>query len=153
MHGHQPQWAYKNWISHLLNRVNTITKCEERCTKAHHRHSAQHRVAYKNEPTILAWDVINEPTLTANFDRNRNVAVGTTLTTWINDMIGHIRRLQAKQLVFVGDVRCSISYPALLESVCRLGSATMPSRGFRMALSTLASAGITQGPMCAGAQL
>lgn len=84
------QTAYKNWVSYLLNRVNTLTN-----------------VAYKNEPTILAWDLMNEPTLTNGYDATRGVAVGSTLRTWVNEMTAHVRTtLQAKQLVFVGDVRC-----------------------------------------------
>lgn len=84
-----PQTAYKNWISYLLNRVNIYTG-----------------VAYKNEPTILAWNVINEPTLAPGFDRSRGLAPGRILAAWVSEMIGHIRNtLKAKQLVFVGDVR------------------------------------------------
>ena len=35
---------YKAWISHLLNHVNSITG-----------------IAYKNDPTIMTWELANEP--------------------------------------------------------------------------------------------
>lgn len=107
----QPQWAYKRWISYLLNRVNVYTK-----------------VAYKNEPTILAWNVINEPTISYQFDKKRGLPTGSTLRTWVNDMIEHIRvKEQAKQLVFVGDVR-GYAVEILLQQMLlnRSGSAPMP---------------------------
>jgi mannan endo-1,4-beta-mannosidase len=37
------QW-YKDWIAHLLNRVNTYNG-----------------IAYKNDPTIMTWELGNEP--------------------------------------------------------------------------------------------
>jgi mannan endo-1,4-beta-mannosidase len=36
--------AYKNWISHLLNRENTYNG-----------------LLYKNDPTIFGWELANEP--------------------------------------------------------------------------------------------
>lgn len=76
-------------MSYLLNRVNTITN-----------------IKYKDDPTILGWDVMNEPTLAAGFDASRGLAVGTTLRNWVSEMIGHVRAQGARQLVFAGDVRC-----------------------------------------------
>ena len=37
---------YKDWVSHVLNRVNPLTK-----------------IAYKDDPTIFAWELMNEPNI------------------------------------------------------------------------------------------
>jgi len=36
--------AYKNFISHVLNRINTVTE-----------------IQYKNDPHVFGWEIINEP--------------------------------------------------------------------------------------------
>ena len=96
------QTAYKNWVSYLLNRVNTITN-----------------VAYKNEPTILAWNLMNEPTIANGFDTSRGVAVGTTLRNWVSEMVGFMKgsTVQAKQLILAGDVRRGCR--CIVECMCR----------------------------------
>lgn len=83
------QDAYKKWVSFLLNRVNTVNKRQ-----------------YKSDPTILAWDLLNEPATVAGFDSYRKLAPGTTLKNWVEEMLVFVKQqLKPKQLVFVGDVR------------------------------------------------
>ena len=77
---------YKNWISHMLNRVNTITG-----------------VAYKDDPTIMTWELANEPRCLSG-DLPRSPDCDTKrLTAWADEMSGHIKSAAPNQLVSVGD--------------------------------------------------
>ncbi|HEX6684606.1 MAG TPA: cellulase family glycosylhydrolase [Candidatus Limnocylindrales bacterium] len=78
---------YQTWITHLLNRVNVYTG-----------------VAYKNDPTVMAWELGNEPRcLSAGiFPRSPNCTTGT-LIEWADVMTRHIKSVDRKHLVGVGD--------------------------------------------------
>ena len=80
------QW-YKNWISHVLNRTNTITG-----------------VKYKDDPTIMTWELGNEPRcLSAGaYARSDNCTTGT-LTSWADQMSTYVKSLDRNHLVSVGD--------------------------------------------------
>src|SRR5262249_1137776 len=80
------QW-YKNWIAHLLNRVNTYNG-----------------IAYKNDPTIMTWELGNEPRcLSAGaYPRSPNCTT-QTLIAWADEMSTYIKSVDAKHLVSVGD--------------------------------------------------
>jgi mannan endo-1,4-beta-mannosidase len=66
---------YKDWASHVLNRVNSITG-----------------VRYKDDPTIFAWDLMNEPEISSV-----PLAQG-----WYQEMASHIKTQGARQLVTTG---------------------------------------------------
>ena len=71
--------AYEAWLSHLVLRVNSLTGR-----------------AYRDDPTIFAWELGNEP---------RGVA-GTPsalLTSWAADMSHYLKSLDPNHLVAVGD--------------------------------------------------
>lgn len=71
--------AYQAWLSHLVLRVNSVTGR-----------------AYRDDPTIFAWELGNEP---------RGIA-GTpsaVLTRWAADMSGYLKALDPNHLVAVGD--------------------------------------------------
>jgi mannan endo-1,4-beta-mannosidase len=79
--------SYKAWTSHLLNRVNRYTGTR-----------------YADEPAIMAWELINEPSCyggeafpaTASCHR-------TQIEQWIAEMSAHVKALAPRQLVAVGD--------------------------------------------------
>jgi len=79
--------AYKDWVTYLLNRVNTLTG-----------------VAYKDDPTVFAWELANEPRIrnytksdaTEGWDRD-------TITQWAKEMAAHVRSIDPNHLIAVGD--------------------------------------------------
>ena len=81
------QW-YKNWISHLLNHVNTITG-----------------VAYKDDPTIMTWELANEPRCVGGnptaFPRSANCTT-STITGWASEMSAYIKSIDHKHLTSSG---------------------------------------------------
>jgi mannan endo-1,4-beta-mannosidase len=78
---------YKNWIAHLLNRVNTYSG-----------------IAYKNDSTIMTWELGNEPRcLSAGaYPRSPNCTT-QTLTAWADEMSTYIKSIDDQHLVSVGD--------------------------------------------------
>jgi mannan endo-1,4-beta-mannosidase len=80
------QW-YKDWIAHVLNRTNSYTG-----------------IAYKHDPTIMTWELGNEPRcLSAGaYPRSPNCTT-QTLTDWADEMSTHIKSVDPLHLVSVGD--------------------------------------------------
>ncbi|XP_074272755.1 mannan endo-1,4-beta-mannosidase 7-like [Silene latifolia] len=69
---------YKNHIKNVLTRVNTITK-----------------VAYKDEPTIMAWELINEPRCSSDLS-------GRTFQGWVNEMASYLKSIDGNHLLEIG---------------------------------------------------
>ncbi|KAK9689878.1 hypothetical protein RND81_09G087700 [Saponaria officinalis] len=72
------QTYFKNYIKTVLTRKNTITGIE-----------------YRDDPIILAWELINEP-------RCMSDPSGDTLQEWIKEMSKFIKEIDEKHLVTVG---------------------------------------------------
>ncbi len=70
--------AFKAYIKAMVTHVNTLTG-----------------VAYKDDPTIMAWDLMNEP----RYERD---TTGKTLVAWIDEMSSYLKSLGIKQLVTTG---------------------------------------------------
>ncbi len=71
--------AYKAYVTHMLKRTNTLTG-----------------IAYKDDPTILAWELANEP-------RGQNGGTCNALHAWIAEMSAHLRSLDTNHLIGIGD--------------------------------------------------
>lgn len=78
---------YKDWIAHVLNRTNSYTG-----------------VQYKHDPTIMTWELANEPRcLSAGaYPRSPNCTTDT-LTAWADEMSTYIRSIDKHHLISVGD--------------------------------------------------
>jgi len=70
---------YKDYISALLNRVNTYSG-----------------IQYKNDPTVFAWQLGNEP-------RCQSDTSGDTIVSWATEMSAHIKSIDSSHLVCIGD--------------------------------------------------
>ncbi|SDR88201.1 mannan endo-1,4-beta-mannosidase [Paraoerskovia marina] len=77
---------YKDWVSTLLNRVNTVTG-----------------VAYKDDPTIMAWELANEPRCTSAGAYPDGDCDADTITTWAAEMSAHVKSVDARHLLTAGD--------------------------------------------------
>lgn len=71
------QW-YRNHIRKVITRVNTYT-----------------RVAYRNEPAIFAWELMNEP-------RCESDKSGNVLQRWIQEMARFVKSLDRNHMLEVG---------------------------------------------------
>jgi mannan endo-1,4-beta-mannosidase len=69
---------YKNHVKVVLTRVNKFTG-----------------VAYKDDPTIFAWELMNEP-------RCRSDLSGKTLQDWIAEMAAHVKSVDPNHMLEIG---------------------------------------------------
>ncbi|KAL3509357.1 hypothetical protein ACH5RR_028758 [Cinchona calisaya] len=69
---------FKNYVKTVLTRKNTITGIE-----------------YRDDPTILAWELINEP-------RCMTDPSGDTLQDWIEEMSTYVKSIDRNHLITVG---------------------------------------------------
>jgi len=69
---------YKDYITHFVNRVNSITG-----------------IAYRDDPSILMWELGNEP-------RAYTDATGDILNPWIDEIAQHLQTVDTNHLVSSG---------------------------------------------------
>jgi len=85
--------AYKNYASMIINRVNTITG-----------------VKYKDDPTIFAWELANEPHTTDNWDTLHGKPAASTVRNWVGEMAAFIKGQDPNHMV---RAPCPCLLPAL----------------------------------------
>jgi mannan endo-1,4-beta-mannosidase len=78
---------FKSWIDHLLNRTNIYTGLK-----------------YKDDPTIMTWELANEPRCIGSGVYPRSDSCTTqTLIAWADEMSRYIKKVDKNHLVSVGD--------------------------------------------------
>ncbi len=75
---------YKAYINYVLNRVNIYTG-----------------VAYKDEPTIMIWEVMNEPRFGPW--NTSDPSIPNIVAGWINELAGYIKSIDKNHLVGTGE--------------------------------------------------
>jgi mannan endo-1,4-beta-mannosidase len=79
--------AYKNWVAHLVARKNTVNG-----------------VVYKDDPTIFAWELGNEPRCTNSGAFDNSAACNPPMITrWVDQMSSYIKSIDPNHMVSVGD--------------------------------------------------
>ncbi|KAJ9187973.1 hypothetical protein P3X46_003380 [Hevea brasiliensis] len=68
---------YKNHVKAVLTRVNSITG-----------------LTYKDDPTIFAWELINEP--------RSNDSSGSQIQDWVKEMASHVKSVDSCHLLEIG---------------------------------------------------
>jgi mannan endo-1,4-beta-mannosidase len=78
---------YRDWISHVLNRTNTLTG-----------------IAYKDDPTVMTWELGNEPRCKGSGSYPTSPSCSTsTLIGWADEMTRHIKSIDRHHLASIGD--------------------------------------------------
>ncbi|TFK89118.1 glycoside hydrolase family 5 protein [Polyporus arcularius HHB13444] len=58
---------------------------------------------YKNEPTILGWELANEPRCKGSTGSSSGTCTTTTITKWASDISAFIKSIDSNHLVAIGD--------------------------------------------------
>jgi mannan endo-1,4-beta-mannosidase len=96
---------YKDWISHVLNRVNSLTG-----------------VAYKDDPTVMAWELANEPRcIGSGVYPGSASCTAQTITDWAADISAHIKSVDHNHLVGSGDEGFLCTDPGGTDSLYSCG--------------------------------
>ncbi|XP_074373553.1 mannan endo-1,4-beta-mannosidase 5-like [Apium graveolens] len=69
---------YRNHVQRVITRVNTIT-----------------RTAYRDDSTIMAWELMNEPRCQVDYS-------GNTINGWVKEMAVYVKSLDMKHLLEIG---------------------------------------------------
>ena len=65
---------FKDWVNELLTRKNSITG-----------------QLYKDDPTIMAWELANEPRVADEYERANGLPRGKLLCDWVSEMSSYVK--------------------------------------------------------------
>lgn len=74
---------YKNYVKYVLNRENHYTG-----------------VKYKDDPTVFAWELMNEPRFEGR--GTQESTRGTTLRAWVDEMGAHVKGIDGNHMLGAG---------------------------------------------------
>lgn len=77
---------YKDWVTTLVNRVNSITG-----------------VPYRDDPAIFSWELANEPRCINASLPDSGTCTQQTLIDWADEMSSYIKSIDPNHMVSVGD--------------------------------------------------
>jgi mannan endo-1,4-beta-mannosidase len=65
---------YKDWIRTIVTRTNSISGQK-----------------YSEDPTVLSWELANEPRLDGNFEKEQGLEPGSLICNWVGEMSAYIK--------------------------------------------------------------
>jgi mannan endo-1,4-beta-mannosidase len=68
----------------------------------HRRNSVNGRI-YRDDPTIMAWELLNEPHTTDNYERQRGLPIGQIVFTWLWEMSHFVKSQDPHHMVATGE--------------------------------------------------
>ena len=81
-----PSWSrFQNAVSHVINHVNTLTG-----------------VAYKDDDTVMAWELANEPRASKNYLYGSAASDRAAYLNWVEQMSAYVKSLDPDTLVSLG---------------------------------------------------
>lgn len=84
---------FKNYVNKIVSRKNIYT-----------------RVEYRNDPTIIAWEIMNEPR-----SGNSNEDNSAILRSWTDDMSIYLKRIDSNHLVSMGTETASLCSVTMVD--------------------------------------
>ncbi|RZA26887.1 MAG: hypothetical protein EOP10_02065 [Proteobacteria bacterium] len=102
---HQFYWhndvksVFKNHVATLLNRTNTRRLA-----------TTGQNVSYKNDPTIFAIELANEPHTLDSFEQNQGQQPGTMVYNWLNEMSTFVRGIDGNHMISSGEEGYKVSH-------------------------------------------
>ena len=77
---------YKQYVSTLVHRTNTFTGTQ-----------------YKDDTTILSWELLNEPHTTDLYEKKRKMPRGKLVRDWLKEMSDWLKGIDSNHLVSSGE--------------------------------------------------
>lgn len=82
----QVKQDFKDYINMLVSRRNTVTG-----------------VTYRDDPTIFAWELANEPHTTDGYEKSRNIKPGTLVRDWVREIAAYVKSIDGNHMVSTGE--------------------------------------------------
>jgi mannan endo-1,4-beta-mannosidase len=84
--------VFKRHVETLLTRLNTATLAR-----------TGERIAYRDDPTIMAIEAANEPHTSDLYEQRRGLKPGDLVHAWLADITAHIRAVDRNHLISTGE--------------------------------------------------
>ncbi|KAF5318796.1 hypothetical protein D9619_010785 [Psilocybe cf. subviscida] len=92
------------YVKQILNSANHDLFYTDSSVKAAYKSYIKTFVTrYLNEPTIMAWELSNEPRCKGSSGTSTGTCTTATITAWVKEMSAYIKSIDSNHLVAVGD--------------------------------------------------
>jgi len=91
--------AYKNYIADILKRKNSI-----------YRERFDWDLAYRDDPTIMAIELANEPHTSDWYEYQKNINPGQIVYEWLKEISSFVRSIDSNHLISSGEEGYKVSH-------------------------------------------